>query len=355
MLEQKVKRATLADVARLAKVSPTSVSNVVNGRDGEMRPRTKKLILQAIEKLGYTPNLAARRLKTGHASAIGLIVPSVSYPFFGSFARLVEGVASTYGYHLLLANSDRNPGKERQIAKELLGYGVQGIIFGSSLLRLTHLEDLIKRGLHAVAFDRPTQGDDRIEIDSVGVDNIQVTRLLCTHLLSLGHRRIAFVSGPIQTVSRLERLAGYRTTLQAAGLEIEPKYIWEGISRNYGDSTAIELGRQGAHDLLTLPEPPTALIAINYHFAFGIYVGARDLGLKIPEDISVTGIDDTLLSEIIEPSLTTIQQPLEEIARLSVERLVSRLTGSYTGEPDHQCLSPGLVVRSSTGRCQGNG
>ncbi|MBW2660384.1 MAG: LacI family DNA-binding transcriptional regulator [Deltaproteobacteria bacterium] len=142
MLKQKVKRATLTDVARLAKVSSTSVSNVVNGRDGEMRPRTKKLILRAIEELDYTPNLAARRLRTGHASAIGLIVPSISYPFFGSFARLVEEVASTYGYHLLLANSDRDPAKERRIAEELLGYGVQGIIFGSSPPRLTHLENL---------------------------------------------------------------------------------------------------------------------------------------------------------------------------------------------------------------------
>ncbi|MBW2660383.1 MAG: substrate-binding domain-containing protein [Deltaproteobacteria bacterium] len=189
----------------------------------------------------------------------------------------------------------------------------------------------------------------------MGVDNIQVTRLLCTHLLALGHRRIAFVSGPIRTVSRLERLKGYRSTLHDANVKIEPEFIWEGVGRNFGDSTAIELGRQGAHDLLTLPKPPTAFVAINYHFAFGIYMGARDLGLKIPEDISITGIDDTLLSEIIEPSLTTIQQPLNEIARLAVERLVGRLKGSYTGKPDHQSLSPGLIVRASTAHCRSDG
>ena len=264
-------------------------------------------------------------------------------------------MSSTYGYHLLLANSDRNPAKERRIAEELLGYGVQGIIFGSSPPQLTHLESLLKKGLHAVAFDRPGQKDDEIAIDSVGVDNIQITRLLCTHLLALGHRRIAFVSGPIRTVSQLERLKGYRSTLHNANVKIEPNFIWEGVSRNFGDSTAIELGRQGAHDLLTLPKSPTAFIAINYYFAYGIYMGARDLGLKIPEDISVTGIDDTPLSKIIEPSLTTIQQPINEIARLAVKRLVGRLKGSYTEKPDYQCLSPGLVVRSSTAHCQSDG
>ena len=126
-----VKGATLADVAKLAQVSPTSVSNVVNGRDGEMRPDTKKRILRAINELCYTPNLAARQLKTGHAAAIGIVIPSVAYPFFGYFARLVEHVAQSYGYHVLLANSDRNPAKEKQVAEELWGYGVRGIIFGS--------------------------------------------------------------------------------------------------------------------------------------------------------------------------------------------------------------------------------
>jgi len=352
VLKKEIKRVTLADVARLVKVSPTSVSNVINGRDAEMRPETKTLILRAIEELGYTPNLAARHLKTGHASAIGIIVPSVSYPFFGLFARLVEEIASIYGYHVLLANSDRDPEKEQRIARELLGYGVQGIIFGSSPLQLTHLENLIEKGLHVVAFDRPAQGNDRVAIDSVGVDNVQVTRLLCRHLLALGHRRIAFVSGPIRTVSRLGRLKGYQSTLQEAGIKIDSQLIWEGTSRNYGDSTAIELGRQGAHHLLTLTDPPTALVAINYHYAFGIYVGARDLGLKIPGDVSVTGIDDSSLSEVIEPALTTVQQPLREIARLAVERLISRLQGTYSEVPGHQCLSPKLIVRASTARCK---
>jgi len=344
--------ATLADVARLAKVSHTSVSNVVNGRDAEMRPETKKRILLAIKGLGYTPNLAARQLKTGQASAIGIIIPSVSYPFFGFFARLVEEVSAAYGYHVLLANSDRDPKKERRVAEELWGYGVHGIILVSSLLQLTHLESLIEKGLHVIAFDRPAQENDRVAIDSVSVDNVKIIRLLCSHLLALGHRRIAFVSGPIRTVSRMGRLEGYRTALHEAGISIDPKLIWEGTSRNYGDTTAIELGRQGAHDLLGRPEPPTALVAINYHYAFGIYVGVRELGLKIPEDVSVTGVDDSRMTEVIQPSLTTVKQPLQEMARLAVECLVGRLQGTCVETPVHKCLQPELVVRDSTARCQ---
>ena len=314
-----------------------------------MRPHTRKRIAQAIEDLGYTPNLAARQLKLGHAAAIGIIVPSLTYPFFGHFARHVEKVALSYGYQVLLANSDRDPDREKQVAEELWGYGVRGLIFGSSLLTISHLDSLIDKGLHVVAFDRPYQPDDRVRIDSVGVDNNKVTRLLCKHLLSLGHRRIGFISGPLRTVSRLGRLEGYRTTLLENNIDIDSALIWEGESKNYGDTSALELGRQGAHELLSLSEPPTAFIGINYQFAFGIYAGARDLGLRIPDDISVTGIDDSMIGDIVEPALTIVVQPMERIAQLAVERLVARLKNIEISGSDHQLLPPKLVVRGSTG------
>ena len=210
---------------------------------------------------------------------------------------------------------------------------------------------LIEKGLHVVAFDRPTQTHDQFTIDSVGVDNLQVTRLLCTHLLALGHRRIGFISGPLQTVSRMTRLEGFKQTLGEAGIAVDPQLIWEGSSKNFGDTSAFELGRQGAHDLLSLASPPTALVSINYHYAFGIYAGASDLGKKIPDDVSVTGIDDTFLTDVIKPALTTVAQPMQDIARLSVDRLVGRLMNTCEFEPGHQSLSPKLIVRESTGPC----
>jgi DNA-binding LacI/PurR family transcriptional regulator len=340
---------TIVDVARVAKVSVSTVSNLLNGRDERMRPSTKERILAAIEELGYTPNQAARQLKTGQASILGLIVPSVANPFYGVFAREVEKAALDLGYQVLLGNSERDPERERTYAEELWSYGVRGMIFGSSLVAFTHLYDLIQRGLRVMAFDRPGQAADQIPIDSIGVDNIQAARLATKHLLALGHRRIGFLSGPIRTVSRMDRLAGYRTALEEAGVAYDPQLVWQGAQPdNFGDAEAVELGRQGAHELLSLADRPTALFAVNDMYAFGAYAGARDLSLRIPQDLSVVGFDDIVLSQIVEPPLTTIRQPVAEIARLAVRRLVGRLQNEVDEENGHVTLPPQLIVRAST-------
>lgn len=352
MVESKKEKVTIADVAKLAEVSMSSVSNVLNDRSDKMRESTRERILQAINKLGYTPNLAARQLKTGTSPIIGLIVPSVANPFFGNFARLIEQVALGHGYQVLLGNSDREPERERRYAEELWGYGVRGMIFGSSLAEIDHLENVIAKGMHVVAFDRKTQKDDRVVIDHVGVDNVQTMRLITKHLIALGHQEIGFISGPIRTVSRLARLEGYRDSLEEADLVFDEALVWEGAAAKFGDAAMVQLGREGAHALLSGAKRPTAIIAINDMYAFGVYAGARDLGLKIPEDLSVTGVDDITLAEVAEPPLTTVQQPVAEIARLAVERLVSRLAEDDELPSEHLTLPPKLVVRGSTGPCE---
>ena len=340
---------TITDVAKLAEVSVSTVSNLLNGRDERMRPSTRQRIVEAIEHLGYTPNQAARQLKTGQSSILGLIVPSVANPFYGLFAREVEKAALTRGYQVLLGNSDRDPERERNYAEELWGYGVRGIIFGSSLVAFTHLHDLIKRGMHVVAFEGPSQDEEQVAINSIGVDNVQAARLATKHLLALGHRRIGFLSGPIRTVSRLDRLAGYRSALAEAGIAYDAQLVWQGTeSTSYGDADAVELGQQGTHDLLSLLEPPTAIFAINDMYAFGAYAGARDLSQRIPQDLSVVGFDDIMLSRVVEPPLTTIRQPMGDIARLAVERLLGQLEETSTAAPGHIALAPRLIVRGST-------
>jgi DNA-binding LacI/PurR family transcriptional regulator len=343
-------KVTITDVAHLAGVSPSTVSNLLNGRSQRMRPSTQERVFNAIEELGYTPNQAARQLKTGHSPIIGLIVPSVANPFYGIFAQHVEAAALENGYQVLLGNSNRDPKREQKYAEELWGYGVRGLIFGSSLVDFCHLDPLLTRGLHVVAFERPGQDGDQIIIDSVGIDNNLATRLATKHLLSLGHRRIGFLSGPIRTVNRMERLAGYQAALAEAGIESDPELIWD-IAPNggsYGDSRALALGRQGTQELLSRTNPPTAIFAINDMFAFGAYAGARDLGLSIPSDLSVIGMDDIPVTEIVQPPLTTIRQPIAEIANMAVERLVARLQGTIEEVQGHQILRPQLIVRSST-------
>jgi len=343
-------KVTIADVARLANVSVSTVSNMLNGRSSRMRPSTQERILDVINELGYTPNQAARQLKTGHSTIIGLIVPSVANPFYGIFAQHVEAAALANGYQVLLGNSSRDPEREKKYAEELWGYGVRGLIFGSSLMDLGHLDNLIVRGLHVVAFERSTQDNDQTLIDSVGIDNNLVSRLAIKHLLSLGHRRIGFLSGPIRTVNRIERLAGYQATLVEAGIEPDPELVWDFMpnSGNYGDAHAFDLGRQGTQELLSRSNPPTAIFAINDMFAFGAYLGARDLGLSIPTDLSVVGMDDIPFTEIVHPTLTTVRQPIAQIAHMAVKRLIARLQGTIKETQDHQILRPQLIVRSST-------
>lgn len=342
-------KTTIADVARLAKVSTSSVSNVLNGRSQRMRPDTQERIQYAIKQLGYTPNLAARQLKTGHSPFIGLIIPSVADPYFGSFARFVEEAALSNGYQVLLGNSDRDTERERKYAEMLWGSGIRGIIFGSSLVQFSHLEDLYREGMHFITFYRPAQQNNDFILDSIGVDNVQATRLLTKHLLSLGHRRIGFISGPIDMVGLLDRLKGYQKSLNDANIAPDERLVWGGSTNTHGTS-GIDLGKQGAHYLLSLANPPSAIIAINDMHAFGVYAGARDLGLNIPDDLSVTGLDDIAFTKVVVPSLTTIQPPLRDIARLMVERLIGRLEDGSPQAPVHMMLPPKLLVRDSTAK-----
>lgn len=343
---------TISDVARKAEVSVSTVSNYLNDRQGQMHPTTLERVERAISELGYRPNQTARQLKTGFAPVLGLIVPSVANPFYGVFARYVESAALEFGFKVFLGNSERDPERERSYVEELWGYGVRGIILGSSLTSLAHINDLLELGLNVIVFDRPGQRTHNIPVDSVSVDNINAARLATQHLLALGHHRIGFLSGSIKTINRLDRFEGYRSALHDAGIELDPDLVWDGLqfSTQYGDAEAVELGRVGAKHLLSSANPPTAIFAINDMYAFGAYAGARDLGVSIPDELSVIGFDDIVLAEIINPPLTTIRQPIQKITRIAVERMVARVQGTLTGSVEHQTLRADLIVRASTAR-----
>lgn len=345
-------KITISDVAQRAGVSVSTVSNFLNDRHGQMRLTTQERIELAIAELGYKPNQAARQLKTGYVPVLGLIVPSVANPFYGVFARYVEDAALELGFKVFLGNSERDPERERSYAEELWSYGVRGIILGSSLVSLAHINDLIEQGLNVTVFDRPGKRTHNCPVDSVSVDNVGAARLATRHLLALGHKRIAFLSGPIKTINRMDRLDGYRLALREAGIEPDSTLVWEGLSSagQFGDTEAVGLGRAGAQQLLNVANPPTAIFAINDMYAFGAYAGARDLGYSVPGDLSVIGFDDISLAEIVQPPLTTIKQPIREITRLAVERMVGRIQGTITGPVEHQSLSADLIVRASTAR-----
>ncbi|WP_020574411.1 LacI family DNA-binding transcriptional regulator [Actinopolymorpha alba] len=346
------REVTIRDVAQAARVSPSTVSNLLNGRDGRMRPRTKARITRAIDELGYRPSRVARQLRTGQAQAFGLVVPSVANPFWGSFARAVESVAMRHGDQVLLCNSERDPERERAYVDELWAGGIRAVIIGTSLLSLDHLRPLMERGLRLVAFDRERQPADPPNLASVSVDNLLGGQLATEHLLAFGHRRIGFISGAIATVSRQRRLAGYRAALERAGVPFRDELVWAGEGNGYGDIDSAELGRQGMAALLDLPEPPSAVVTINDMYAIGACATARAAGLAIPGEhhgLSVVGFDDIVLAPLFNPPLTTVRQPLDDMARFAIEA-IRRDTGDENEDeqPISAVMPPQLVARAST-------
>lgn len=343
-------RVTILDVAKMAQVSPSTVSLVLNGKHDRMGEETRERVMAAVAKLGYSANHMARALKTGFVPTIGLVVPTVANPFWGEFARRVEHAALAQNYQVLLCNAERSPEREQLYVESMLARGIRGVILGSSPLSLKHISGATKCGLQVVVFDRLMQGSEELDLDSVRVDNVLGARLAITHLLELGHRRIGFVSGPLSSSSRKDRLEGYRSTLLSHGIEPDEGLIWVANARqDNGEEEATEIGRLAAATQLRGPNPPTAFFAINDMTAIGIYAGVRDLGLRIPEDISVIGFDDINLCRIMNPPISTVRQPLEELMNSAVDLLIGRMEQKHVGPPVHVTLTPDLVLRGSTG------
>lgn len=349
MPNEPVGRVTIHDVAKAAGVSTSTVSLVLNGKLDRMRPDTQERVLKAVADLGYSTNEMARALKTGYVPTIGLVVPTVANPFWGEFARCVEHAAEAKNYQVLLCNAEGAPEREQRYVESMLMRGIRGVILGSSPLSLRHLAGVTKRGLQVVAFDRLTLNDDGLELDSVRVDNALGAKLAVEHLLSLGHRRIAFVSGPISSANRRDRLEGYRATLRAAGVTPDPRLEWtENVNRRDDEEIVTEIGRVAALTLLKQAEPPTAFFAINDMTAVGVYAGCHELGLAIPRDISVVGFDDIHLCRIVNPPLTTVRQPLEALMKSAVNLLIDRMEKQGKPTPEHLTLTPEMVLRGST-------
>jgi len=336
---------TIRDVARAAGVSPTTVSNFLNSRVDRMTSETKRRVEQAIAELGYRPSPVARQLRTGRTTVIGLVVPSVANPFWGALAQSVESAAVSVGWQVLLCNSERIRERERGYVEELWSAGVRSVVLGSSLPSLDHLNHIISSGLRLIAFDREPQTGDPPGITNISIDNYEGARMATEYLLELGHRRIGFISGPIATVSRRRRLAGYKRALTDHGVKCDPALVWsrqlDSIS-NYGDTANAELGRTGTEELLRLDDPPTAIVAVNDMYAMGVCAALQDSGTPAP-NISVIGFDDIALASLYNPPLTTVRQPLEAMAMQAIRALQDDTPSGMVSS-----TTPELIVRGST-------
>ncbi|VGO10855.1 Transcriptional regulator of rhamnose utilization, LacI family [plant metagenome] len=339
--------ATIQDVARLAKVSISSVSNVLNGRTERLRPDTAERIQQAIQLLGYRPNQAARQLKTGKMPVIGLLVPSTANPFYGQIAAALESYAQTrHGYRVMLCNTHRDRALEARMLEDLSGFGVAAAILLSSFDDERHVEDAVARGLAVISYDRAPGTAGSRGIDHVYADNVEAGRLAAQHLIDHGHRRLAFVMPAGRTNSRDRKIQGF---LRAAGQAAEPvsAQVYEGRAITaYGDSELADIGYELGQRLAAETAAPTGVVTVNDTLAMGLMAGLRAAGKRVPEDVSVVGMDNMVLAAFTSPPLTSIAMPVEPMAQAMVDRAVLRIT-----EPDAPAeqlrFDPALVPRES--------
>lgn len=330
---------TIRDVANRARVSTSTVSHVINETryvSEELRTR----VLQAMEELNYQPNALARSLRRKITHIFGAIVPDSSNPFFAEMARHLEDAAFAEGYSLILCNSDDNLEKERRYIEVLVEKRVDGIVFLAAGESASQIHALRAQDIPFVVVDRELLA---IEGDMVLTDHEQGGYLATSHLIELGHTRIAHISGPADLRPSELRLAGYRRALQEADIPFDPALVARGDFHFGG-------GYEAARALLALAaeQRPTAIFAGNDMMAIGAMRAAREAHLVVPDDLSIVGFDDVSVGQYLNPPLTTIAQPRQELARRAIQFLIDRVTERDLA-PRRETLPTTLTRRDSSG------
>jgi DNA-binding LacI/PurR family transcriptional regulator len=344
------RRVTIRDVAREAGVSVATVSNWLNGRTGGLSPSTAALVAKAVEDLGYRPSTLARGLRGSPTRVLGLIVPSVANPSMPEIVRGAEDRAREAGYSLFLSNIDRHWEKAHEYTLVMLDHGVQGIGYVFSVHEPDHPGPEAARAAGArVAFLLPYAPSTAVPT-AVTLDNETAMRQVATHLWNLGHRRVAFAMTSRSTANGPHRLAGLRSSLEERGGSLPEDLVYmHGVPSGHLDEVGeIEAGRRAAMVLLSNGDRPTAIVAVNDMLAVGVLHGARELRLRVPDDVSVVGFDDLAVSRIAQPALTTLSLPRNQLGRDLVDLLI--------GDPPTSIRKPEipvLVARGSTGLAPG--
>ncbi|MBQ4842395.1 catabolite control protein A [Bacillus safensis] len=305
---------TIYDVAREANVSMATVSRVVNGNPN-VKPTTRKKVLEAIDRLGYRPNAVARGLASKKTTTVGVIIPDISSIFYSELARGIEDIATMYKYNIILSNSDQNTDKELHLLNTMLGKQVDGIVFMGGNITDVHVEEFKRSPVPIVL---AASVEEQAQTPSVNINYEQAIYDSVQLLVEKGHKRIAFVSGPMsEPINSVRKLAGYKRALEEAGIAFDDTLVAEG---DYSYDSGIEAL---AH-LLEQSDKPTAVIAATDEMALGVIHGAQDRGVSIPEDLEVIGFDNTRLSLMVRPQLTTVVQPTYDIGAVAM-RLLTKL------------------------------
>ncbi|MFW6238424.1 MAG: LacI family DNA-binding transcriptional regulator [Halanaerobiales bacterium] len=327
--------ANIRDVAEKAGVSIATVSRVLNNRE-EVSPETRTRVEKVIAEIGYQPNLLGRNLRRSETRMILVSLYSMSNPFYSRVVRGIEEGGRERDYNILIYNNNGDPDRERLYLGLLENRLVDGVILMSPQLPAG---ELVRIGKEYPLIQCCEYIED-ISVPRVSVDNVAAARTAVEHLIERGHRRIAMIGGPREVLSAVQREEGYRQALEENGLSYDPDLIISGHYTNKG-------GERAARELLARRERPTAIFAISDMMAVGAVMAARDAGLKIPEDMAVVGFDNSEISAIYDPSLTTISQPRYDLGRLTVDLLIEIINGDGLEKKEYQ-LEHELIVRESS-------
>ena len=327
------------EIAARAGVSQATVSRVINNSP-TVREATRQRVLAVIAEAGYVPNAEARSLVTNRPTKVGLVVSDITNPFFPELVESIAALARDRGYAVLLCNTQRDPANDQTYARFLLEQRVAGVLFAAITPSSPAPEQFAQAGVPCVFLNRHLRG---CRFPCVLTDNVTGAYEMTEYLLGMGHTRIAFVRGLPDTTTSEDREEGYRRCLGEHGQAVEAAYLDQGEYTRAGAYAAAER-------LLRLPDPPTAIFCANDYMAFGALDAAADLGFAVPGDLSVVGFDNIALASLRGIGLTTVEQPIGEMARRAMEILLTLIeTGTAQQTPWVERYAARMVVRKTSG------
>ncbi|WP_299090569.1 LacI family DNA-binding transcriptional regulator [uncultured Metabacillus sp.] len=324
----------MSDVAKLAKVSPATVSRVLSNPE-LVSKETREKVMDVINQVNYKPHIVARQFRTKETKIILVVVPDITSPFFSKVLRGIEHVAVSHGYQVILGDTENDIEREKEYINLLQQKQADGMVLLTARLNKTEMEEIADHFPIVLACEYM----DGLNIPTVSIDNISSARKATEHLIKLGHTKIAHISGPLHNILSKDRIKGYKQALLSHDLEVESAYIQEGNS-------TFESGYHQMMKLLAFEVPPTAVFAFNDETAMGAIRAAKDSGLSVPEDLAVVGFDNIKMSIIHEPNLTTINQPKYKIGMKAMELLLGLINGEKLTKKKI-VLKDELIIRES--------
>ena len=326
---------TIYDVAREANVSMATVSRVVNGNQN-VKPATRKKVLEVTERLEYRPNAVARGLASKKTTTVGVIIPDISNNLYAELARGIEDIATMYRYNIILANSDQNEGKELTLLDTMLSKQVDGIVMMSDKVT-EKIQDAMDHSPVPIVLAGSV--DELKEVPSVNIDYFEAAYEAVKVLIDNGHKRIAFISGPVSYTITQYKLAAYKKALEDAGLVVDKALIMS-------EEGTYDSGVAAYEEISQLEDAPTAYFAGSDELAIGIIHGAQDAGKNVPADIEVISFENSKLARMVRPQLSSVVLPLYDIGAVAM-RLLTKLMNKEEVEQQNVILPHRIEMRDS--------